>query len=76
LIDEGSSRGNIWATFFRTSALSLVGRTNPSSVTGTRKSGKIEKNAQKAIMLARLVDLSSLNLRNTAIGRPSDVCSC
>jgi hypothetical protein len=39
-----------------------------------RSSGKIEKNAQKAITAARLIDSSSKNLRATAIGTPSAGC--
>jgi hypothetical protein len=56
--------------------LVLDGRKKPSSVTSTSSSGKIEKNAQKAIMLARLVDSSSVNFLTTAIGIATALCCC
>jgi hypothetical protein len=43
----------------RTDAFPLPERIQPSSVTSTSSSGKMPKNAQKAIIVARLEDLSS-----------------
>src|SRR5205085_5456559 len=66
LIELGSSRGNMFATWPRTLFLSLAGSTHPSTVTSTISNGKIEKNAQKAIMAAMFADWSSLNFLNVA----------
>jgi len=46
----------MFATWPSTEFLSLAGSTQPSTVTKTMNSGKIEKNAQKAIIAAMLVD--------------------
>ena len=46
--------------------MSLAGSTHPSTVTSTISNGKIEKNAQKAIMAAMFADWSSLNFLNVA----------
>ncbi len=75
LIVDGSSSGNIFATWLSTECLSDAGRTHARTVTRTMNSGKIEKIPQNAIIDARFVLRSSENFLNVATATPAGLLS-